>query len=158
MGYASLFIGLAETMHSVEAEKKENEAQQAEAARNQLLAERAAQDALSRGNVDASKARSEGTVTADAQFSAYANSGVDPTVGTAAAVQASTRAQAELDAQTLKNNAAREAWGFRTQGLSYQRQAGLDAQRSKTKQAATILGGAGQAAAAYGRIQSAKEE
>ncbi len=68
-----------------------------------------------KGKQEAGELRSQGSAVADAQFNAYAAAGIDPTSGTAAAVQADTAAQAELDAQTRENNAALEVWGYRTQ-------------------------------------------
>lgn len=59
-----------------------------------------------------SKARMQGTQMVAAQRFGYANSGIDEKTGTAAQVQGNTAAAAELDAQTIKNNAAREAWGL----------------------------------------------
>ncbi len=85
------------------------------------------------------KVRMLGGKTAAAQNVAYANSGVDASTGTAAAVQANTAAQTELDAQTVKNNAAREAWGFKVK----QQEAKRTYDAKMAQGTATIVGGAG---------------
>jgi len=58
--------------------------------------------------------RAQGSLLGARQRLALSNSGIDAEVGTAADVQASNEVLTELDAMTLKNNAAREAWGFKT--------------------------------------------
>jgi hypothetical protein len=70
-----------------------------------------------RGAREAGRLRMLGAQNNETQKVGYAASNVDPTSGTAAAVQADSAAMTELDAQTVKNNAAREAWGFRLQGV-----------------------------------------
>lgn len=111
----------------------------------------AAADAKNRGAIEAGQARTQGSQVAAEQNVAFANSGVRSDVGTALEVQANTAAQAELSAQTQKNNAAREAWGFKKHGMAYQAQAGLDAAKRNKETAGTILTSAGNAYAAYGK-------
>jgi|SRR5262245_31935223 len=103
-----------------------------------------AADALQRGAVDTGRLREQGGELINRQKVAYANSGVDPTVGTAANVQAGTAAQVELDAQTIKNNAAAEAWGFEQhrKATFIEEESKVGANQRRT--VGTILGGAGQ--------------
>jgi hypothetical protein len=68
-----------------------------------------------RGAREAGRLRMLGAYANETQKVGYAASNVDPTSGTAAAVQADSAALTELDAQTVKNNAARDAWGFKLQ-------------------------------------------
>lgn len=114
-----------------------------QADRNTAISNAAAADALQRGGQEAGATRQAGSQVAAQQRVAYANSGVDANVGTAANVQAGTKALAELDAQVVENNAAREAWGYKQHGLDYQTQAGLSASRRAREAAGTILGAAG---------------
>ena len=92
-----------------------------------------------------------GTQLAARQHLAYANSGVDATVGTPAQVQSQTAAMSELDALTVENNALREAWGYKRFGLKFEQQAAMNASRSRNQQLGTFLGMAGAAANAYGK-------
>ena len=110
---------------------------------NTELANAAAADALQRGAADAGQMRQAGAQLAARQAVAYANSGVDASVGTAANVQASAAAQAELEAKTLENNAMREAFGYKKHGLDFQTQAGINASRRAREAAGTALGAAG---------------
>lgn len=150
MGWIGAILGGVGMINDIDANAKEAQAKQKEIADNKLLAYSAATDAEVRGGKEAGQTRSAASQLIAQQKVAYANSGIDPTVGTAADVMADTRAMSELDAQTLKNNAAREAWGFRRHGLKYGQQAGLEAARASNKQAGTVLGGLGRAAAGVG--------
>lgn len=141
--FGSFGLDAAQMWIGIRASEEETYAKQKQAQDNEKLAQRAAVDALQRGAVEAGQARMNTTRLIAEQNTAYANSGVDPTVGTAAQVQASTRATGEMDARTLENNATREAWGFRTYGDQYRQQAQLDVQRGNNHQAATLLGGTG---------------
>lgn len=118
-----------------------NDAKQAQA--NKEMADMAAADALQRGAAEAGQMRQAGAQLAARQAVAYANSGVDASVGTAANVQAGTAAQAELEALTLENNSMREAFGYKKHGIDFQTQAGLNAARRNREVAGTILGTAG---------------
>lgn len=130
---------------------QEGQAEKRQADRNTALAQAAAADALVRGGLEGGAARQAGTELAARQHVAFANSGVDASVGTAANVQAATRARAELEAKQLENDAAREAWGYRKHGLDFQTQAGLSASRRGREIAGTALSTAGAMGAAHAR-------
>lgn len=145
----SLLLGLVGAGTKMFGDYQENEAKQKELAANKQLAEQAAADALARGNQDAGRARMQGSQLIERQKVGYAASGVDATAGTPLQVMAGTRLMSELDARTLENNAAREAWGYKQHGLAYQQQAALERQRYGNRQAGTVLGGIGQAIATW---------
>lgn len=90
---------------------------------NAGMSDRAADDAVSRGETAASRARLKGKMVIGSQRAALAASGVDVNTGSAADVQADTAAMSALDAQTIKNNAAREALGYKTQALNFRTRA-----------------------------------
>ena len=77
------------------------------------LDEANAVDALRQGAQDAGRIRMKASDLVGQQQMAYAYSGVDPTVGTAATAAAGTRLWAELDVATAKNNALRKAMGYK---------------------------------------------
>lgn len=129
---------------------EESNARIDESRSNAKLADAAAADAIARGTREAGKQRLEGGQLIARQRVAYANSGVDATVGTPATVMENTRATTELDAQTLQNNAAREAWGFKAKAAEFRKEAGLERRRSDRQAIGTILGGAGRLASKYG--------
>ncbi len=97
-------------------------------------------------NTEAGQTRTEATKIIGEQNVAFSASGVDASVGSPAALAAYSRAQAELDAQKIKNNAAREAWGIRAQAAEVARQ-GKSARKAANNAAiGSILGGLSSAA------------
>jgi len=103
------------------------------------LAETKAADALQRGFDAASRQRQEATQLIARQRVAYTNSGVDAQVGTAASVQENTRAVGEADAQTIENNAVREAWGLKRYAAQMGSQADAYRRRAPGRVAGTLL-------------------
>ncbi len=89
---------------------------------NQKLANRSAADVLRIGGVEAGRVRTQASQVVGEQRAAYASSGVDVDSGTAMDVQIAARMIGELDANTIRNNAAREAWGIKTQGRQMRKQ------------------------------------
>lgn len=80
---------------------------------------RAAGDARVRGDIGAQEALLQGGQVAGRARAAYGASGVDVASGSAQDVLATTAAMARLDAQTVQNNAAREAWGFQEEAKQH---------------------------------------
>lgn len=140
---------------SIDSSIQEGQAEKRQADRNTAMANAAAADALARGSREAGELRQSGSELAARQRVAFANSGVAADVGTAANVQAATKARAELDALTAENNAAREAWGYKKHGLDFQTQAGINASRRAREVAGTALGTAGTMSTAYARNKKA---
>lgn len=91
----------------------------AELERSAGMAEQNATAALQRGAMAAGRQRMAGTALAGQQRIAYAMGGIDSTSGTAAQTQRSSAIFNELDAQTLQNNAVREAFGHKESARRY---------------------------------------
>ena len=89
---------------------------------NAAVAEWKAKDAIARGEKDVYDLRTQIKGLIGKQRAGYAGQGVDVNEGTAADIQAQTAYLGELDAITLRNNAAREAYGYRVQGWNYSAQ------------------------------------
>lgn len=118
-----------------------------EAARTNARRMRAqAADVKAIANTEAGKVRTEATKIIGEQNVAFSASGVDASVGSPAALAAYSRAQAELDAQKMKNNAAREAWGINAQATETVRMGRAAKKAGKYAAIGTILGGAANAA------------
>jgi hypothetical protein len=124
------FIG---AMLAEDARTRQSQYAMAQADENAMIAAQAAGDAVRRGNIEAGKLRMAGTLEAAQQASAYQGGGVDATTGTASDMAQATAAGAELDAQTAANNAAREAWGYRTQSRRFKEERELILDDWKTK-------------------------
>lgn len=113
-----------------------------EAARTNARRMRAqAADVKAIANTEAGKVRTEATKIIGEQNVAFSASGVDASVGSPAALAAYSRAQAELDAQKMKNNAAREAWGINAQASEVEKQGKAARKAGKYAAIGTILGG-----------------
>lgn len=72
-----------------------------------------AEDALQRGAVDETNHRLQTRQLIGKQRVTLAAQGQDLSSGSALDVQADTARQSEIDALTIRSNAAREAWGYR---------------------------------------------
>ena len=94
-------------------------ANMAELQRSAGLEEQNATAALQRGAMAAGRQRMAGSALLGQQRLAYAMGSVDSTSGTAAQTQRSSAIFNELDAQTLQNNAVREAFGHKESARRY---------------------------------------
>ena len=93
---------------------------QAQVARNnQIVAERQAQDAILRGAGLETEKRFETQRLIGQQRAALAANGVVVSQGSALDITAGTAGLGELDALTIRNNAQREAFGFRARGAGF---------------------------------------
>jgi hypothetical protein len=92
---------------------------------NSIMAERAAQDALARGAAAEAQQRARGRLVMGSQKTKFAANGIDLASETVEDVAASQGGLNELDALTVRENAAREAYGFRVEGSNYSSQADL---------------------------------
>lgn len=109
---SGIFEGASQFINAPFELQSEQSASNRQYQREQAQADAAIQGAQDKGAYESGKARILSASTAAKQKVAYANSGVDPTSGTAADVQADTSALGELDAQTLAIKAAREVYGY----------------------------------------------
>jgi hypothetical protein len=99
-------------------QRQEADAQAAQLRRNADLADRAAADALQRGEQKAWRVRMTGERRMSLQKVAYAHAGVDVSSGTPLRAMSETAMVTALDAQVERNNAFREAWGYRKQAAN----------------------------------------
>lgn len=113
---------------------------------NAGISERAGRDAVKRGDIDADEQRQQTGQLIGAQRTAFAANGVDVNSGSAGQVQNDAAALGELDALTLVNNAAREAYGYQVQAMDQRQQGKLAKYQGKMDAIGSILGGAEKAA------------
>ncbi len=109
---------------------------------NAQSAEQAAGDAQLRGLAEQANFKLKAGQLAARQRMALIGANVDLTSGTAVDIAAETQAMTQRDAEVIGNNAAREAWGFKSQALNYRAQGELDKLRGKYAMAGSLLGGA----------------
>lgn len=110
---------------------------------NADVAEWQAQDALTRGRVNAKRMRQQTERTIGSQRAALAGQGVDVNKGSALDVVADAAYLGELDALTIRNNAAKEAWGYRTQAMGYRYQGKMAQREGQFGAFQTIVGAGG---------------
>lgn len=100
---------------SAQTQKQTAKYQAAVAENNQKAAEWQAQDAVQRGNAAADQARRKGTQTLGSQRAAMAAAGLDISTGSALSILEDTDYFNQVDQATIRDNAAREAWGYKVQ-------------------------------------------
>lgn len=87
-------------------------------AQNARNADQAAIDAERRGDIEEQAHRDKVRAMLGTQRATFAANNVDSNTGSALGVLTDTVRFGELDALTIRNNAAREAWGYRTEAAS----------------------------------------
>lgn len=109
---------------------------------NQTITERARADALARGEVEAQRHRQKVSILVGRQRALVGASGADLGSGSALDIVEDSYAMGELDVLTIRNNAAREAYGYEVRGQSLM----FDEQQARLAQnwgtGANLLGGA----------------
>lgn len=121
---------------------------------NARMAEWQARDAERRGDEAANRHRAQVTRMIGSQRAALAAQGVNVEDGSAAEVQLDTAMLGEMDALTIRNNAAREALGYRAQAIDYRRRGALERSQSGIAALGTILTGGIES---YGYSKSIKD-
>lgn len=121
---------------------------------NAKIAEGQARDTLQRGERQEQGARMGAAQLRSSQRAAMGSSGIDLGSETAAAVLTSTDYLTEMDANTIKANALREAWGFRMDAGQSRSEASMARATAKGISPAgdafsTLITGAAQVAGSY---------
>lgn len=92
---------------------------------NAKVADLQAKDAIERGAEEENRFRTEVRGAIGAQRAAIAGNNVDVSYGSAVDVQADAARLGELDALTIRTNAARESWGYSVQAEDLRREADI---------------------------------
>lgn len=108
---------------------------------NAAEAERAAVDARIRGASGVGDIRAQGSKVIGEQRAAAAGAGVDVGSGSVLDVISQTRVMSELDVARLKNNALREAYGYKVQANNLYEQGNLAAKGGILGVGSSILTG-----------------
>lgn len=108
---------------------------------NATVTDLQAADAIARGETDAQNAGIQAAQLKGTQKAAFAGQGVDVSTGSAADLIAETDKMSMLDILTIKNNAAKEAFGYKAQGAGYLNQADITKKAGKSAANTTLLTG-----------------
>lgn len=146
MSYWVMGTMIVSTLVSARASYTQGQTQQKIARNNQIMADYAATDAVRRGDEEAAALRRKGAQMKGAQRSRAAAAGLDLSEGTVAELQDQVDFFSEQDQRTSRDNAAREAWGLRQQGMNYRAQGDAAAQQGNLAALGTVLSGASQVA------------
>ena len=129
---------------------------------NADLADDEAADAIARGREAELRQRQATRGLIGSQRAALAAQGIEVNDGSALDVQADSASLGELDALTIRNNAAREAFGLNVQAMNFRNQGQLaalggrnQAKALRSASVSTLLTGA---ANTYGIYQQSKRE
>ncbi len=132
---------------------------------NARLMDLQATDATARGQLEEQRQRLSTRQNIGASRAALAAQGVDVSSGSAADVQASEAGVGEMDALTIRNNAAREAWGYKVGAINERQQGTLAAAEGdmaasgyRAQSWSALLGGAAQTYGIYQKMQNAKQD
>lgn len=93
---------------------------------NQKIAGQYAQQATADGEDQVAAKQEQTAQMVGSERAAMAANGVELNSGSALRIQGDTARLGEVDALTIRNNAARAAYGYQLQGVSYGQQASLD--------------------------------
>jgi hypothetical protein len=134
--------------------KQAGKVQEAIAENNARLAADDAANALAMGDRESEQQAWRTRAILGQQRAAIAAQGIDASMGTPLELLGETAMFGEVDQQTIRLNAARNAWGFRAESTNIRNQAALDRYTTKQRGTATILSGlssmAGSAYSMYG--------
>lgn len=120
---------------------EEGKARRLIAKSNERIANMRAEDALKRGQEAVGRARGRTKKLVGSQRAAIAAQGIRTDVGSAQDVQQEAQDIGELDALAIKNNAAREALGFKAEAVSASLQGRLAISRSRGQAGESLVSG-----------------
>lgn len=127
---------------------------QDQAAFGASVADLQSKDAIDRGDFSAQQRAMAGNRTMGAQRATAAASGIDSNSGSVLDVQASEAGLSALDQAMIRNNAAREAWGYRAQATLNSMGADQAAGGMRRQAVSTLLTGGAQAYGMYRTTRS----
>lgn len=150
MAYTSVALAIVAAATSAYGVEQNAQAQSANASyqaqvakNNQTVANANAQFASQRGEALAGQQQQKTRATVGAIKAQQAANNIDTDTGSAVDVRSSAEQLGQLDALTVRSNAAREVYGFQTQGANFSAQAGLLESESDQAASAGNLGAAG---------------
>jgi len=132
---------IGQSISSAISTKAMGEAQKATFETNARMAKLQAEDAIKRGDKAAALHAQKVKKLIGAQRAAYAGQGVDISIGSPLDIQEETAELGALDVLTIRNNAYREAWGYRAQALDYTTQGKFASLEAKARARNTLLTG-----------------
>lgn len=122
------------------------------ASNNSIIANQNATYATDAGNAKAQQQEMATRQLLGQQEAAQASSGLDVNSGSAVDVRKSTAALGTISAINIRDNAAREAYGFKQQGQDYTAESQLDKYQGKNAMTAGVLNAVGSLVGGAGKL------
>lgn len=116
-------LAAASAFAGAKAEKDSNKWQAQVAGANYATQQALAVDAVARGDTASAGVVRKGSQLAGRQRATMAARGLDTTQGSPLEILRDTQYFTDIDAATVRSNAAREAWGYKVNATNYQNQA-----------------------------------
>lgn len=139
--FLNAFSSIASSFMQANALKQQAAYQQQQLNFKAQVADIQAQAATDEGEHEAEQVERQGQQVVGAQRVSAAAGGVDVNSGSALETQQSTTTMSALDALTARNNAARQAWGYKTEAATDIGQGNMDAISAQAQSNATLLTG-----------------
>lgn len=136
-------VSVSGQMQQASAAKAAANYQSQVAAGNQQIATNNANMASASGEAQAAIQEQKTRAQVGSEEAAQGSSGVDINSPTASAVRTSTEEVGALDAQTIRSNAARTAYGYETQSTNFGNQASSDTAQGQNDLIGGEVGGTG---------------
>jgi len=108
---------------------------------NLMLSDRAYDDTLKRGDVEAGNLLKDARRLVGTQKASLAAQGIEIDSGSAADIQADTNLLSQQDATRLKINAMREAYGFKVEGIKASMESQLAEKAAKNVAKSSLIAG-----------------
>lgn len=121
---------------------------------NAQIAQQNAQFEQQKGEAEAQQAGMKGRYQLGMTKAIQGASGIDVNRGSTVNVQRSESEITNMNEATIRNNAARKAWGFEVEGANDQAQAALDRMKASTSKTAGEFGAASSLLSAAGSVSS----
>jgi hypothetical protein len=141
---------VATGLYTADVQKKQGQAQAEIDENNARLAQAEADNANAQATRESEQQAWRTRALIGQQRAAIAANNIDPTLGTPSEILGETAMFGEVDQQTIRQNAARQAWGFNAQATNYRNQGGLARWGGNQQAKGTILGSLASAASIYG--------
>jgi hypothetical protein len=136
-------IGMGMDMYAGQVEagakSRQNDFEQRAAGQNAASASLAARNSVERGQQQEMASRAKYGALRGDQTTALAASGVTVDKGSSLDLLANTQAMSDYDASVIRNNAAREAWGYRAKATEFKLQKNLLKQQAEDDKTAAQL-------------------
>lgn len=130
-GYIAAAAAAVGAYTTAQSQKAQNEYMEDVERNNAAMAKNQREDAIMRGGEEANRVQREAERMRGTQVVHLASNGLDISSGTPLAILEDSMFFGQQDANTVRNNAAREAWGYDVQGQNARASAGMYSMAAK---------------------------